>query len=107
MQQILQLNMGLSVVERLKTYDVEKIVLTGLVVFNLILSDVAKPASMDKMCKYSQFQQVSNRSGIEAKSPSSIIFRRFGSLAHLVSLHAFFAHSKFQVEYSVSFRGER
>ena len=41
-------------------------------VFNLILSDVAKPASMDKMCKY--------RSGIEAKSPSSIIFRRFGSL---------------------------
>ena len=51
-----------------------------LVVFNLILSDVAKPASMDKMCKYSQFQQVSNRSGIEAKSPSSIIFRRFGSL---------------------------
>ena len=51
-----------------------------LVVFNLILSDVAKLASMDKMCKYSQFQQVSNRPGIEAKSPSSIIFRRFGSL---------------------------
>ena len=24
-----------------------------------------------------------------------------------MSLHAFFAHSKFQVEYSVSFRGER
>ena len=54
-----------------------------LVVFNLILSDVVKPASMDKMCKYSQFQQVSNRSGIEAKSPSSIIFRRFGSLVDL------------------------
>ena len=51
-----------------------------LVVFNLILSDVAKPATMDKMCKYSQFQQVSNRSGIEAKSPSSIIFGRFGLL---------------------------
>ena len=51
-----------------------------LVVFNLILSDVAKPASMDKICKYSQFQQVSNRSGIEAKSPSSFIFLRFGSL---------------------------
>ena len=51
-----------------------------LVVFNLILSDVAKPSSMDKMCKYSQLQQVSNRSGIEAKSPSSIIFHRFGSL---------------------------
>ena len=51
-----------------------------LVVFNLILSDVAKPASMGKMCKYSQFQEVSNRSGIEAKSPPSIIFRRFGSL---------------------------
>ena len=51
-----------------------------LVVFNLILSDVAKMASMDKMCKHSQFQQVSNRSGIEAKSPSSIIFHRFGSL---------------------------
>ena len=58
----------------------EKVVSTFLFVFNLILSDVAKPASMDKMCKYSQFQQVSNRSGIEAKSPSSIIFRRFGSL---------------------------
>ena len=43
-------------------------------------SDVAKNTSMDKMCKYSQYQQVSNRSGIEAKSPSSIIFRRFGSL---------------------------
>ena len=51
-----------------------------LVVFNLILFDVAKPASMDKMCKYSQFHHVSNRSGIEAKSPPSIIFRRFGSL---------------------------
>ena len=81
-------------------------------VFNLILSDVLKPASMDKMCVYSQFQQVSNRSGIEAKSPSSIIFRRLGSLVDvsdtsLVSLHALFAHSKFQVEYSVSFRGER
>ena len=37
-----------------------------LVVFNLILSDVAKPASMEKMCKYSQFQQVSNWSSIEA-----------------------------------------
>ena len=55
MQQILQLNMGLSFVERLKTYDVEKVVLLFLVVFNLILSDVAKPARMDKMCKYSQF----------------------------------------------------
>ena len=51
-----------------------------LVVFNLILSDVAKPTSMEKMCKYSQFQQVSNRSGIEAKSPSSVIFRSFRSL---------------------------
>ena len=51
-----------------------------LVVFNRILSDVAKPASMNKMCKYSQFQEVSNRSGIEAKSPPSIIFCRFGSL---------------------------
>ena len=30
MQQILQLNMGLSVVERLKTYDVKKVVLTFL-----------------------------------------------------------------------------
>ena len=30
MQQILQLNMGLSVVEHLKTYDVEKVVLTFL-----------------------------------------------------------------------------
>ena len=58
MQQILQLNMGLSAVERLKTYDAEKVVSTFLVVFNLILSDVAKPANMDKMCKYLQFQQV-------------------------------------------------
>ena len=30
MQQILQLNMGLSAVERLKTYDVEKVVVTFL-----------------------------------------------------------------------------
>ena len=30
MQQILQFNMGLSVVERLKTYDVEKVVSTFL-----------------------------------------------------------------------------
>ena len=41
MQQILQLNMGLSAVERLKTHDAEKVVCTFLV------SDVAKPASMD------------------------------------------------------------
>ena len=95
MQQILQLNMGLSVYERLKTYDAEKkLFQLFLVVFNLILSDVAKPASMDKMCKYSQFQHVSNRSGIEAKSPSSVIFRWFGSLVDVsgtvvwfVSLH--------------------
>ena len=80
MQQILQFNMGLSVVERLKTYDVIKVVSTFLCCFQSNVSDVAKPASMDKMCKYSQFQEVSNRSGIEAKSPPSIIFRRFGSL---------------------------
>ena len=55
MQQILQLNMWLSVVERLNTYDAEKVVSTFLVVFNLNLSDGAKPASMDKMSKYSQF----------------------------------------------------
>ena len=48
MQQILHLNMGLSAVERLKTYDAEKLFPLFLVVFNLILSDVAKPASMDK-----------------------------------------------------------
>ena len=30
MQQILRLNMGLSVVERLKTYDAEKVVFTFL-----------------------------------------------------------------------------
>ena len=51
-----------------------------LVVFNLILSDVAKPTSIEKMCKYSKFQQVSNRSGVKAKSPPSVIFSRFGSL---------------------------
>ena len=34
MQQILQLNMGLSVVERLKTYDVEKVVSTFLGCFH-------------------------------------------------------------------------
>ena len=76
MQQILQLNMGLSVFERLKTYDVEKVVSTFLGCFQ----SNSFRCRMDKMCKYSQFQQVSNRSGIEAKSPSSIIFRRFGSL---------------------------
>ena len=36
MQQILQLNMGLSVVERLKTYDVEKVVSTFLGCFQSI-----------------------------------------------------------------------
>ena len=85
MQQILQLNMGwLSVVERLKTYDVEKVVSTFLGCFQSNSFDVTKPASIDKMCKYSQFQQVSNRSGIKAKSPSSIIFRRFGSLVDVL-----------------------
>ena len=58
----------------------KKLFLLFLVVFNLMLSNVAKPASMDKMCKYSQFQQVSNWSGIKAKSPSSVIFRSSGSL---------------------------
>ena len=80
MQQILQHNMELSVVERLKTYDVEKVVSTFLGCFQSNSFRCRKPASMDKMCKYLQFQQVSNRSGIEAKLPSSIIFRRFGSL---------------------------
>ena len=51
-----------------------------LVVFNLILSDAAKPASMDKMCTISTGI---NWSGIEAKSPSSVIFRRFGSLVNV------------------------
>ena len=41
MQQILQLNMGLSIVERLKTYDAEKKLFPlFLVVFNLILSEL-------------------------------------------------------------------
>ena len=71
--------MGLSVVERLKTYDAEKVVSTFLGRFQSNHFQCRK-ARMDKMCKYSQFQQVSNRSGIEAKSPSSVIFRRFCSL---------------------------
>ena len=75
--------MGLSAIEHLKTYDAEKLFPLFLVVFNLILSDVAKPASMEKMCKYSQFQQVSNRSGFKAKSPPSVIFHRFGSLVDM------------------------
>ena len=80
MQQILQLNMGLSVVERLKTYDVEQVVSTFLGCFQSNSFRCREAGKPDKMCNYSQFQQVSNRSGIEAKSPSSIIFRRFGSL---------------------------
>ena len=51
MQQILQLNIGLSAVERLKFMMRKKLFPLFLVVFNLIFSDVAKPASMDKMCK--------------------------------------------------------
>ena len=80
MQQILQLNMGLSVVERLKTYDAEKVVSTLLGCFQ------SNPFRCHEAGKHGQdvqiftFQQVSNRSGIEAKSPSSVIFRRFGSL---------------------------
>ena len=78
MQQILQLNMGLSAVEHLKTYDAEKVVSTFLGCFQ---SNPFQCREADKhMCKYSQFQQVSNRSGIKAKSPPSVIFRRLGSL---------------------------
>ena len=76
MQQILQLNMGLSVVERLKTYDVEKVVSTFLGCFQ------SNSFRCREAGKHGQDVQIftSNRSGIEAKSPSSIIFRRFGSL---------------------------
>ena len=80
-QQILQPYMGLSVVERLKTYDAENVVSTFLGCFQsnpFRFREAGKHGQ--EMCKYSQFQQVSNRSGIEAKSPSSVIFRRFGSL---------------------------
>ena len=82
-----------------------------LVVFILILSDVAKPTSIEKMCKYSQFQQVSNRSGIKAKSPPSVIFRRFGSLVDVSGTVVRRVFMQFLLtpnfEYSVSFRGER
>ena len=57
MQHILQLNMGLSVVERLKTYDVEKVVSTFLFVFNLILSDVAKPATWTRCANIHNFNR--------------------------------------------------
>ena len=111
-QQILQLNMGLSAAEHLKTYDAEKKLFPlFLVVFNLILSDVAKPTSIEKMCKYSQFQRVSNRSGIKAKSPPSVIFRRFGSLVDVSGTVVWLVFMHFLLtpnfEYSVSFRGER
>ena len=71
MQQILQLNMGLSVVEQRKIG--KKLFPLFLVVFNLILSDVAKPASMDKMCKYSQY----NRYQIGPVSRQIAVFRHF------------------------------
>ena len=50
MQQILQLNMGLSVFERLKTYDVEKVVSTFLGCFQSNSFRCREAASMDKMC---------------------------------------------------------
>ena len=81
-----------------------------LVVFNLILSNVAKPPSMDKMRKYSQFQQVSIRSGIEANLPSSFIFRRFGSLVDVSGTVVWCVSMQFLLtpnfEYLVNFRGE-
>ena len=66
MQQILLHNMGLSAVIRPKTYDAEKVVSTFLGCFQSNPFRFRQPASIDKMCKYSQFQQVSNQSGIEA-----------------------------------------
>ena len=80
MQQILQFNMGLSAVEHLKTYDAEKVVSTFLGCFQ---SNPFRCREADKHRKDVQIftiQQVSNRSGIKAKSPPSVIFRWFGSL---------------------------
>ena len=80
MQQILQLNMGLSVVERLKTYDVEKVVSTSLGCFQF------NSFRCREAGKHGQDVQIFTIStGIKSvryrgKSSSSIIFRRFGSL---------------------------
>ena len=67
MQQILQLNMGLSAVEHLKTYDAEKVVSTFLGCFQSNPFRCREADKHRKMWKYSQFQQVSNRSGMKAK----------------------------------------
>ena len=80
MQQILQLNMGLSDVEHLKTYDAEKVVSTFLGCFQ---SNPFRFREADKHRKDVQIFTISTgikSSGIKAKSPPSVIFRRFGSL---------------------------
>ena len=80
MQQILQLNMGLSVVERLKTYDVEKGVSTFLGCFQ------SNSFRCREAGKHGQDVQIFTISTCiksvryRGKSPSSIIFRKFGSL---------------------------
>ena len=52
MQQILQLNMGLSVVERLNTYDAEKVVFTFLGCFQ------SNPFRCREACKHGQDVQI-------------------------------------------------
>ena len=72
--------MGLSVVERLKTYDAEKVVSTFLGCFQ------SYPFRCCKAGKHGQVVQIFTIStGIKSvrdrgKSPSSVIFLRFGSL---------------------------
>ena len=80
MQQILQLNMGLSVVERLKTYDVEKVVSTFLGCFQ---SNSFRCREAGKHGQDVQILTIST--GIKSvryrgKIAATIIFRRFGSL---------------------------
>ena len=80
MQQILQLNMGLSVVERLKTYDVEKVVSTFLGCFQ------SNPFRCRDASKHGQDVQIFTIStGIKSVRYRGKIavfhhFRRFGSL---------------------------
>ena len=72
--------MGMSVIERLKTYDAEKVVSTFLGCFQ------SNPFRCLEAGKHGQDVQIFTIStGIKSvryrgKSPSSVIFRRFGSL---------------------------
>ena len=80
MQQILQCNMGLSVVERLKTYDVEKVVSTFLGRFQSNSFRCREAGKHGQDVRIFTISRGIKSVRYRGKSPPSIIFRRFGSL---------------------------